>query len=47
MSFDDADCSLLNKFDEHEEINAADGTCTPIGDGRAYKSARNSETVAL
>ena len=47
MSFDDPDCSLLNKFDEHDEINAADGKCTAIGDGRAYKSACTNETVAI
>ena len=28
MSFDDKDCSLLNKFDDHEAINQADGVCT-------------------
>ena len=45
MSFDDPDCSLLNKFDDHEAINAADGKCTSLGDGRAYKSKCDNETV--
>ena len=47
MSFQDAACSLLTSFDDHEELNKADGTCTPLADGRAYRTTCDEKSVLV
>lgn len=47
MAFEDEDCSLLSKFDDHEAINQADNKCTPLGDGRYFYSACNEASISI